>query len=569
MSSNRQKKSVYDDVPTYQPGATPRYRRLRRYSVIITSLVALIPLIIMTLINYYQDQESYKAERRFTAGRILSNTKRTLEYVIEERRAAISLIINQQPYDQLDSDKDLKNILQNLNSSFGGFVDLGLINSNGDQAYYFGPYDLKGINYKDQAWFSEVLIRGEYVSDVFMGYRHLPHFVIAFKHEKPDGEIYVLRATIDMEMINKVFYSLDLGRNTDAFLVNQDGVLQTASLFYGDVLAEIDIDIPQRFRNREVIDEYEADDKWISRGYAFIDKSPFILMVIIRGESPLTHWLYRRTGLLWFLGISAILIMMVIFYGTSHTVRRLRELDKRRARMLHNVEYTNKMATIGRMASGVAHEINNPLAIINEKAGLLHDLTTHLKDLPQRDKFTGLAESITKSVERCSRVTHRLLGFARRMDNAKESINLRELLEEVVGFQRSELSDRNVTVDFHFPKETATIESDRGQLQQVFLNIFSNAIAAVGEGGHIDIALDDTHPNEVNVTISDNGVGISEENLSHIFEPFYSTKGEFGTGLGLSITNDIVQKLNGRITVSSELGEGTSFVVHLPRKANY
>jgi two-component system NtrC family sensor kinase len=221
------------------------------------------------------------------------------------------------------------------------------------------------------------------------------------------------------------------------------------------------------------------------------------------------------------------------------------------------------------MAAGVAHEINNPLAIINEKAGLLNDLATYTKDLPNKEKFSGLADSIINSVERCSRVTHRLLGFARRMETRKELVDLKQLLEDVVGFQKSDLAHRNINVTYNIPSDLKPIESDRGQLQQVFLNIVNNAVAAVDIGGHVDIMIDDFNDDTVKVTIKDDGVGISKENLDHIFEPFYSTKGEFGTGLGLSITHDIVQKLGGRIEVRSQPEEETSFDVILPRRASY
>ena len=105
-------------------------------------------------------------------------------------------------------------------------------------------------------------------------------------------------------------------------------------------------------------------------------------------------------------------------------------------------------------------------------------------------------------------------------------------------------------------------------MQQVFLNIINNAFAAVEDGGKIDISASEHGRNAVAVTIMDDGIGISKENIKHIFEPFYSTKGEFGTGLGLSITNDIVSKLGGRIDVDSDPGEGTSLTITLPLKSD-
>ena len=121
----------------------------------------------------------------------------------------------------------------------------------------------------------------------------------------------------------------------------------------------------------------------------------------------------------------------------------------------------------------------------------------------------------------------------------------------------------NINVTFDIPADLPPVESDRGQLQQVFLNIFNNAVAAVSSGGRIGF-LAAAQDNNVTVVIADNGSGIPTENLRHIFEPFFSTKGEFGTGLGLSITRDIVEKLGGRIDVESEVGKGTRFVIALP-----
>jgi len=173
-------------------------------------------------------------------------------------------------------------------------------------------------------------------------------------------------------------------------------------------------------------------------------------------------------------------------------------------------------------------------------------------------------ESIHKSVERCSQVTHRLLGFAKRMDFRKELIDMEKLLQEVVGFLSREASHRNVNINFDFPEDLPPIESDRGQLQQVFLNIINNAIAAVDDGGRIDIEAAAVRGKAVNIAITDNGKGIPPDNLKNIFEPFFSTKGEFGTGLGLSITRDIINKLGGEIYVESELGEGTRFIITFP-----
>lgn len=566
MKIQKKKEDPIHLPPELAGARLPRYRRLRRNVVIITSIVALLPLFILTFINYLQDQEAFRNENDFTVSQILSNTKRTLDFVIEERRSALALIIREQSYRELANDSALAITLQNLKNSFGGFVDLGLINSDGMQRYYAGPYDLKNREYKDQTWFHEVVLRGSYVSDVFMGHRKFPHFVVAFKHERDPGDYYIIRATIDMEMVNQLVYSINLDRLTDVFIINQEGVLQTESVFYGGILKKAAIQVPTGPRRREIIEESRGEDGWIISGYAYIEGTPFILMVIRKMQEPFWHWLDNRSNILWFLLVSATIVLFVIVYTAHHMAKQLREADLRRVKAFHNIEYTNKMATIGRMAAGVAHEINNPMAIINEKAGLIKDMVNFSDNFPRQEKLVGLVDSILQSVERCSRVTHRLLGFAKRMEIRHEQIDLKDLLQEVAGFQSTETVHRNINVNFDFQDNLPVIESDRGQLQQVFLNIVNNAIAAVEDNGRVDISAAPKDNGTVVVAITDNGKGIAEENLRHIFEPFFSTKGEFGTGLGLSITRDIIEKLGGEIEVQSEVGRGTRFLTILPVK---
>jgi two-component system NtrC family sensor kinase len=150
------------------------------------------------------------------------------------------------------------------------------------------------------------------------------------------------------------------------------------------------------------------------------------------------------------------------------------------------------------------------------------------------------------------------------MEIQRETIDLDQLLHQVLEFLEKEASYRGIQIDFDYPEEPPTVVSDRGQLQQVFLNIINNAFAAVADGGHIQIGIRRTDEETVGVSIADDGIGVAEEHLKHIFDPFFTTKKGGGTGLGLSITYGIVQKLGGQITVTSEVGKGTCFTVTLP-----
>jgi len=542
-----------------------RYRRIYRYTVVLTLVVALVPLVVMTGVNYYLYKRNSEAEIRYNLTRDLLNTSRSLEFVMEERLSVLKLVIQEHLISELGDARALASTFQHLEQSFGGFVDLGCINSAGVQISYVGPYQLLGVNYRDQLWFSDVSLRGVHVSDVFLGYRKFPHFVIAVKRSTPDDSFYVLRATVDMDLLNRrVLFLPGMGRFDDMFIVNHQGILQTTSRHHGQILQRCSIPVPSYSPNTEIIEEYDEEGVSFALGYSYIPNTPFVLMMIRRRADLLTQWVRNRTELLSFLAVSTVLIIIVVLYSSRSLVMQIRAADQKRIHMLHNLEYTNKMAAIGRLAASVAHEINNPLAIINEKAGLLSDLATLAEAFPHKEKVLRAVDSIVKSVGRCSAVTHRLLGFTRRMDVKVEKIHLPRLITEVMGFLEKEALHRNIEVVSDFPEGMPLIESDRGHLQQIFLNIINNAFAAIKEGGRIELSARTDGADRVSAEIRDSGVGISEENLKHIFEPFYSTKGEFGTGLGLSITYDLVQKLGGSIDVRSKLGEGTTFTVSLP-----
>lgn len=545
-----------------------RYYRLWIFSIVLMCTVALIPLIIISYFSYYQYEAAYNTEVTYQVSRRISYTKHTLETFIGDRLATLNLLISEKPYADLSANKQCTELLSNLKKSFDGFIDIGLIDSDGNHQSYAGPYDLARKNYKDQHWFHEVSLRGVYVSDVFMGFRRFPHFVIAIKHELPSGDFYILRATLTTAVLDDQIHTLEIRSKSDAFLINNEGVLQTPSKFYGQILEKFPIDIPSYAKNAVVKQDADSNGDKNIFGYAYVENSPFILIVSKRSEDFTGNLQKVKKKLNWFLIISIILIISIVIWSTAFVVKHVSKSDIKQAKILHDMEYTSKMASLGRLAAGVAHEINNPLAIINEKAGLLKDFATLKPDFSYKEKILQGVESILKSVDRCSVITHRLLSFAKRMDVNSEVIDLELLLKEVMGFLEREATYRGIEISFHIDPDLPSIESDRGQLQQVFLNIITNAFYALQDNGQIEIYAKRKDNQHVKVTVVDNGVGISEENLKHIFEPFFTTKGKYGTGLGLSITYGIVEKLGGEISVDSTLGRGTSFTVILPIKSN-
>ncbi len=556
---------MVDAEQEFELAQQTRYGRLRRNVMLAASLVAIAPLLVTTLLSAFQYEKVYRAEAVGPLARHTMNARQTIESFLEERTAALRFVISNESLDQLARGERLPEVFRNLGAAFGGFVDLGLIDDEGAQLSYVGPYDLLGRDYRDQDWFLEVRLRGTYVSDVFLGYRRFPHFVIAVRHDDPGGRWHVLRATIDSEELNRRIRGVFRDPASDAFLVNGEGLLQTPSRLYGDVLQPCPLPLPSLAREAEVAEIAGADGRPLLVGHSYIEGSPFLFLLVNDPRDMMAAWQSTRRDLIGFAAVSVVLILAVIWFSATHMVRRIREADRKRAAVLHKAEYTQRMATLGRLAAGVAHEINNPLAIIGEKSGLIEDLVSAGGDAPHRERILQLVHSIAGSVDRAGRITHRLLGFARHIEVERERLSLRDLIGEVLGFLEKEAEHRNVTMSVEAAEDLPLIESDRGQLQQVFLNILNNALAAVPESeGRVDIALRRAGPDRVAVEIADNGSGIERENLGHIFEPFFTTKKGYGTGLGLSITYGIVKKLGGDVSVASEPGRWTRFVVELP-----
>lgn len=556
----------YQDVAAGPHKHLFNFRRMWKVAVVVISMVAIIPLVAITLIDYKVTQNAVETDSLLRTARLVSNTWRTVSFFLVERRSALDFVVRDNSYDALCDPKRLSEILKNLKQGFGGFIDIGVIDSNGLQKAYAGPYKLQGINYRDQSWFKDVINKGVNISDVFMGFRRTPHIVIAVKHNLSKESFFILRATIDTDKFNDLLSQLELSGQGDSFLINKEGVLQTPSRDFGKVLDKIPLPVPEFFEHTRVYEQI-YQNKALVIGYDYIVDTPFILMIVKQKAELMKPWQKTRLKLIGFLIASISIIVIVILSVSTYLVNRVLLADQKRIMTLHEVEYSNKMASIGRLAAGVAHEINNPLAVINEKVGLIKDMLTIKGDFKENEKLIELSNSALYSVERCGTITKRLLNFARHLDVKIQQVNIGQVIKDVLGFLSKEADYRSIKVSVKVYPDIPQFECDRGKLQQVFLNIVNNAFAAVKDGGNIDITAKREGTGLISVTFTDDGCGIPKSDLERVFEPFFSTKTkQGGTGLGLSITYGLVQELGGSIGVQSEEGKGTSFVVILPLK---
>jgi two-component system NtrC family sensor kinase len=543
------------------------YPRLWQVAIALMASVAVVPLICVTVFDYRVTQHALKSEILLRTSRLASNTKRSIASFLEARKSALDFVVHDNdPAVLADADR-LRKILVDLDTGFGGFVDLGIIDDRGRQTTYVGPYRLEGKDYSPQPWFKEVVEKGIHISDVFLGYRKIPHLVIAVKYPLPSGSFYVLRATIDTGQFNRILSELEVSGSGDAFLINREGIIQTPTRSSGRVFEAYPLAVPSYSQHTEVYEtQIPPRGTPLIVGYAYIPSTSFILMIVKQTEQVMQAWYKTRLDFIGFLVVSIAIILTVILAVATYLVNSVYLTDHKRLMTLHAQEYASKLASIGRLAAGVAHEINNPLAIINEKAGLMKDLLQMKKKeaLPE-SRLLKETDAIISSVERCGTITKRLLSFARHMDSSRKTISLPELIEEVLGFLGKEAEYRSIEVAVDIPDDIPTLYTDRGKLQQIFLNIINNAFAAMENGGRLTIRASGVAPEHVAVSIRDTGCGIAPNDLKQIFDPFFSTKTNTGgTGLGLSITYGLVSEIGGQIEVESQVGQGTCFTVKLP-----
>jgi two-component system NtrC family sensor kinase len=548
-----------------QEGGSPEvYRLLRRRIIALMIVVTVIPLFSMAAIDFHQYRNTLRQEIIKPLLALVNKSKHSMELFFSERLSAVSFIGSEHSFEELADEENLKRIFLAAQQEFEGFVDLGLIDENGVQVNYVGPYNLKGRNYIGQPWFDEVRTRGASISDVFTGFRKVPHIAIAVKKGGEGGKSWMLRSTIDTRTINELITSMGLDAKSDGFLLNREGALQTSTRSYGVVLDHFATSLPPFSSEANYVETRDSFGREILMAYAYFKDSPFILVAIKPGGEIFRSWYTLKSEILYVFVSGVLVILLVVFKLTDFLVKRLQENDQRREAALREIEHTHKLSSIGRLAAGVAHEINNPLAIINEKAGLMKDLIELEVGFNNRDKFIAVTDAIINSVQRCRLITHRLLGFARRMEPQIEHLDINEVISETIGFIEKEARYRNLDLRLEHPDSLPQIESDRSQLQQVFLNLLSNALAAVQDGGSITIRTRD-NGGSLSVSVEDNGCGMSEETLRRIWEPFFSTKEKgHGTGLGLFITYGIIKKLGGRIEAQSKEGQGTTVTVFLP-----
>jgi len=543
-------------------------------------LVPLITFVLILGIGYYYFATSIETSTLASMKRIVEDHRQMIDSFLSERRANLEFVLQSYSYDFLADPVNLSNVFERLEKESNAFLDLGIFDEEGLHVAYQGPYKLVGKHYGKEEWFKEVMKKGYFISDVFLGYRRIPHFIIALAREEK-GKKWVLRATIDTYMFNELVKKLRLGRTGESYILSTAGVFQTERRSGGNLMDKepenINYPSPQEGIKTFIKEDIRGDAYVYTT--TWLKNKKWLLVVrqqkkdIFKALSSAVYWIVMIT----MIGSGA--IIGIAFYLTDRIVRRMERMDTEKDRLGDQLIRASRLAELGEMAAGFAHEINNPLQIIKSEQTLIDTILGELKErgeIKESEDLTELEDSVDQiklQVDRCAQITQSILKFGRQDEIQSKDIDLLSFIPEVTKMVANKVRVNGISLREEISEDTPPIHGDPGQLQQVLLNLFNNAIDAIlakhgSKGGQLSI---ETKPNvngKVAIIIRDNGCGISPENQKKIFSPFFTTKpvGQ-GTGLGLSVCYGIIESMGGVMEVESEEGVGTTFTITLPVSA--
>ncbi len=545
-----------------------RYYKLLRYKIMAAiTAFSLIPLLALGSFMYLQFSQSYRERISNSLLRTVENRKAAIGMFLEENVLQLYNMAWTHNFDNMRNHEYLQHVFTVMQAGNKAFIDLGVIDRDGRHAAYAGPYELGNVNYRNQEWFQKVMLKGVYISDVFMGFRNYPHFILAVMRRE-GNKYWVLRATIDSEIFNALVHNVQTGIRGDAFLVNGNHILQTSSRLQGPVLGTAKLPTgTSRFAGARIEDSV-LNGHQVLYGMAWLDKVDWLLVITEDPNEALSPLFRTQAIVLSMVGAGMLIILAGAALATRSIVQAMARADRQRAEIEARITQSNKMAALGKMAAGVAHEVNNPLTLIRESAGWIKDLLTEEDPaaIKNYDEISDAMDRIDQNVERAKGVTHRMLGFARRMEPMQENVDLNQVALQTLGFLQHEALHRNIELLTDFAPDLPVTTTDTAQVQQVILNLLENAIDAVARDGRVTIrTATDEARKEIRLSIEDTGPGIPKAMRDRIFDPFFTTKsvGE-GTGLGLAISYSTMERLGGSISVKSEEGQGATFTITLP-----
>ena len=446
---------------------------------ILLAIMILVPLLLFILAlgtGYYYFTTSLETNTIASMKRIVSDHAQMIESFLSERKSDLAYICDSYTFQELSQPLNLRAIFNNLQLKSNAFSDLGIFNEAGVHVTYQGPYKLTGKHYKDEYWFKEVMKHGYYVSDIFLGYRRIPHFIIAVSRKGESGK-WAIRATIDTLMFNHLVEKVRIGKTGEAFILDASGMLQTEPRSGGDLMEKFTDTIEYPLTPGGINTFIKEDTKGEKFLYATTWLKNKEWLLVVRQEKADAFKALRTAAYLIILisVIGGAGIVVLAFYLTNRIVARMEKMDADKKRLSQQLIGASRLAELGEMAAGFAHEINNPLQIINSEQSLIKMNLTEMKENGQLRKSELLSEiedsidQIQQQISRCAEITQQILKFGRQSEPKPQNINLKNFIPETITMVAKKASVHGISIEQNVATDTPLIHGDSTQLQQVML----------------------------------------------------------------------------------------------------
>jgi len=513
-------------------GSTARLRRDRHGRELFwttvgrLALLYFVPLALLAVFFHVQYGFLLRDSQRAHLQVVAEHQATTFDLFLRERLVNLDNIIDDPRFPEGAGDPArLRAFLDELRHTSEAFVDLGVVDAEGRLAAYVGPVDFpEPITYHDEPWF-QALVAGNrrwIITEIYLGFRGSPHFTIAVRRGQ-GGAQRILRSTLSPERLTEYLTSLEGASEVHAAVVTGAGALQIATARVASRPGAAEVAPPPADPPRGFV---TGAPDGLDYAYAWLRETPWAL-IVTSADGAAAGGLAGVPGRVSLATLAAFLVMggLILVRGRQ-VARRQLAAEQTQAELSGQLVQAEKLASVGELAAGIAHEINNPLAIIAEEAGLLKDSLdpafARAGD-PPVDVEPHL-DVIHDAVFRCRDITRKLLTFVRRTEVQAAPQDVHAILDDVATVMLgNELAISNVEVVRDYDTGLGPIVADRNQLVQVFVNLVKNAIDAMPKGGTLTLATGRRNGRAV-IAVTDTGCGMTRDQMQRVFMPFYTTK---------------------------------------------
>jgi len=570
-SRSKKTRSAFVDATVNKRNIRKYFNKMRFRLLIGLMAIFILPHALFSIYFHIQFTTSLRKADMLNLAALAESQRNTIDLFLQERVVNLFNLFHSREFSTRPSEREMAYYLQYLRQVSDAFVDVGFLNAEGIQTGYAGPYPyLQGRDYSSEQWFVSLMEQEKdyFISDIYKGFRNKPHFTIAVK-QRIDEQVYGFRSTLDPDKFYMFLRTISHGKGIESALINANGLYQVVDPARGDLLgASPYVPILQQ---QSGVHNIKSGGDQVLVAYSWLKETNWALLVwqpLIIAHAEMYH---ARKVMMISLLVLLCVISIVIFALTRRLINQAQAAAEKSHQLQTQLVHASKLASIGELATGVAHEINNPLAIITSTSGVIRDLLDPVFQLDASpEAILKEVDTIESAAFRASKITRQLLDFGHEYKPSLVMCNIHALLDEVInGLKAREFKVEDIEIKRRYKASPPDILLDPDQMRQVFLNIINNAGDAISGPGTITISTA-VQNDRMLVTIKDTGKGMTSAQMGKIFDPFYTTKevGK-GTGLGLSVSLSIVESMGGGITVQSLPDVGSSFAISLPMQTQF